>query len=304
MNFIAGKKKANYFNYKSLVIIFSIILVIFGLVFLNFHFKVKNISIEFFDQVTENQDIKNYTEDLARKNANNLLSYIFLDEDMLKKLIRDEFKIVGGVKISKSYNLNLGITISKNQEFFYTCVPEETGFLVRCILGNVDGEYYKEISDTDIAGEKLNKVSIEINANALYDLETNRKNEVPDSLSGNRIYTKEDFVVLREIINWMQKNGFKITKIYVDDLKIVDVYTDQYKIKVSLEKGYVDTVKDFELISRAGKLQKYINEKKEDLEYIDLSYKDKVFFKLKNATQNDIMSTTTATTTATGTSVN
>jgi hypothetical protein len=154
--------------------------------------------------------------------------------------------------------------------------------------GNVDGAYYKDFTE----GEDGN-LDIEINPKVLYDAKTNVKVLVPDSLSGTRIYTREDFKILREILKWVEKNGFEVKKVYVDELKIVDIYTDFYKIKISLDKGYVNTVKDFEIISRTGNLQKYINDDKEKVDYVDLSYKNKVFYKLKNEVENVKMSTST-----------
>jgi hypothetical protein len=72
---------------------------------------------------------------------------------------------------------------------------------------------------------------MEVNTKALYSSATSKKIDAPDSLSGARIYTKEDFLILREIINWMLKNGYNIKKVYVDELRIVDIYTDFYKLK-------------------------------------------------------------------------
>ncbi len=282
-------------------IIFSVafFLFIILLFYLNFYFSVKNINISFFDEKTENLEIQNFTIDLVKKESGNFLNYIFLDEEIITEKIHKEYPIISKVKISKSFQRDLNIVISKNEEFFYTCVGEDSGFLVRCMLGNIDGEYFEGL-DYDLVNTYKNStssklVNIEINKKVLYDAVTSKKMIEPDSLSGGRIYTKDDFKVLREILKWIQKNGFNIKKVFVDELKIVDIQTDMYKIKISLDKGYVDTVKDFETISKTGNLQKYINEDKEKINYIDLSYKNKVFFKLKNDTENAIMSTTSTT---------
>jgi hypothetical protein len=163
--------------------------------------------------------------------------------------------------------------------------------------GNVDGEFYEGLDYDEVNRLKNSSttklINIDINKKVLFDAVTLRKLDEPDSLSGSRIYTNSDFKVLREILKWVQKNGFQIKNVYVDELKIVVIQTELYKIKVNLDKGYVDTVKDFETISKTGDLQKYINEDKEKINYIDLSFKDKVFFKLKNDTDNAIMSTST-----------
>lgn len=248
------------------------------------------MNITFFDEKQENADIKVYITNLVSQKGNTMIGFLSLDDEEITNIVHTEFPIVSSVNLGKSYNLNLNISVIKNQEFFYTCVPREMDFLARCMLGNIDGVYYEEI---DI--EDPTKLSLEINTKVLHDWQTGKKIKSPDSLSGSRIYEREDFKVLREILKWMEKNGFQIKKVYVDELKVVDVFTDLYMIKISLDKGYVETVKDFEIISRTGNLQKYINESKEKIDYIDLSYKNKVFYKLKSDTQNAIMSTTTAT---------
>jgi hypothetical protein len=286
------KSKKKFLYLKAGIYIFLIVFSIAGLVYLNFYLKVRNINIEFFDEKSENKDIKEYLNKELRSKANNFLGYLFLDKEELTARTHSEYFMVSGLEVSKNFRLDLSVAVRKNQEFFYTCIPEEEGFLVNCMLGNIDGVYYKEI---DVADEK--KINMEVNTKALYSSATSKKIDAPDSLSGARIYTKEDFLILREIINWMLKNGYNIKKVYVDELRIVDIYTDFYKLKVSLDKGYSDTVKDFELISRTGDLQKYINEDRSSLEYIDLSYKNKVFYRLKGASTSTETSTSTATST-------
>jgi len=288
------KSKKKFLYLKAGIYIFLVISILAGLVYLNFFLKVRNINIEFFDEKSENNEIKEYLNKELRSKANNFLGYLFLDEEELAAKTHGEYFMVSGIEISKNFRLDLSVAVRKNQEFFYTCIPEEEGFLVNCMLGNIDGVYYKEI---DVADEK--KINIELNKKALYGGATSKKIENPDSLSGTRIYTKEDFLTLREIINWMLKNGYNIKKVYVDELRIVDIYTDFYKLKVSLDKGYSETVKDFELISKTGDLQKYINEDRASLEYIDLSYKNKVFYRLKGEKPDLETSTTTSTTTPT-----
>jgi cell division septal protein FtsQ len=280
-------------------IIFFIVFILFAilLIYLNYFFSVKNINISFFDNTPDNIEIKSFTENQLRSNSGTFLNYIFLDEDMITEKVHKEFPIISKVKIAKSLNRDLVVTVSKNEEFFYTCVGEDSGFLVRCMRGNTDGEFYEGL-DYDTVNILKNSsstklVNIDVNKKVLFDAVTHKKLDEPDSLSGSRIYAIEDFKVLREILRWVQKNGFQVKNVFVDELKIVEIQTDLYKVKVSLDKGYVDTVKDFETISKTGALKNYISDDKEKINYIDLSYKDKVFFKLKNDTENAIMSTTT-----------
>lgn len=274
---------------------------IFAAIYFNNHFKVRNINVTFFDDKTENSDIKNFTQNLVQQNADTFLKYIFLSEDDMTKKVHGEFEIVSSVDISKNFNMDLNVVVTKNEEFFYTCVPDSLGFLAPCMLGNTDGEYYAQLDATNYSDSSTTasttvpvdpeKIRIDINPKVLYDANTSQQIDSPDSLSGARIYTDEDFKVLREMLKWVQKEGFTIKKVYVDELKIVSIYTDEYIIKISLDKGFVDTVRDFELISRTGNLEKYINDDKNKIDYIDLSYKNKVFYKLKGATQTSTTTT-------------
>lgn len=265
--------------------------------FLNYYFGIRDANIIFFDEKPENVEIKNFTENILKKNAGNFYNYLFLDEKEITQIIHKEFAIVSVINISKSFSLDLNVVIKKNEEFFYTCMSDESNFLARCMLGNTDGQYYQGIDypgDLENASTTNSKLKFDINQKVLYDNETSLKINNPDSLSGTRVYTKLDFKVLREIILWLQKNSFSVKKVYANELNIVDIYTEFYKIKISLDKGYVETLKDFEIISRTGKLQEYINDKKEEIDYIDLSYKNKVFYKLKSET---VVATSTSSTT-------
>ena len=184
--------------------------------------------------------------------------------------------------------------VTKNKEFFYGCVPESSEFLITCMYGNEFGEFFKEFFETDV-NNKL--IKFEVDAKVL--LTSGEEKKDFDSLSGTRIYKEADFLILKEIYLWLQKNGFEVEKIIVGELKIVKFVNRNYIVIVSLDKGYLETLKDFEIVSKAGKLEKYINEEQDKIDYIDLSFKNKVFWKLKNGFENDtesaIMSSTTAT---------
>jgi hypothetical protein len=245
--------------------------------------------MEFFDTAKENPEIQNFVSILVKKEAWTLYNYLTLDDELISKLVHDEYEEVESVKISKQFPLSYKISVTKNDKYFYTCIPEEVGFLIRCMFGNSSGAFYKE------SNENESVLKVDVDLKALRDVRDGERLETSESLSGTRIYTREDFRVLKEILNWLQKNEFTLKKVVVNDLKIVDIETSDYMLKVSLDKGFVETVKDFELISKTGKLETYINDKRGELKYIDLSYPNRVFFKLKNNTENDIMSTATST---------
>lgn len=288
-----NRKRNKILFIKYIFTFFALIIFILTTLFLNTYLKPRNITVNFFEESQENSEIKSYVESLVRNNSFTFWKFVFLREEKIGSQVKKEFPAVSSVKISKRMNMDLNIVISKNQEFFYTCVGEETAFLVRCMVGNTEGEFYKGIDFNDNATSTI--LEIDVNPKVLYDVKDSKKLLEPDSLSGTRVYTSEDFRVLREILKWVQKNGFLVKRVYVDELKIVDIYTDIYKIKVSLDKGYVDTVKDFEIISKTGDLQKYVNDEKEKINYIDLSFKNKVFYKLKsdNASLTSTSSTST-----------
>jgi hypothetical protein len=257
------------------------------------------VQINFFDNKAENADIKKEVEALIRRDAGTLYGFVTLDDSVVTKIVRDDFDVVNKVKVSRKYNLNVVVNVTKNEEYFSTCMRDEENFLIPCMVGNTDGEYYKAVATTT-----PEDVNIGVSPEVLYDADTQEPLDFPDSLSGSRIYTSDDFRKLVEFLKWVKKNGFEVKKVFVDDLKIVSIYTDYYMIKISLDKGFAPTVKDFELISRTGVLQKYISDDKEEIKYIDLSYKDKVFFMLKNGKDGstfEINASSTATSTATST---
>lgn len=282
---------------KFFVYLFLLIFVVVSTFFVNQFLGVDKVSVQFLDEERGNNELKSYVELEIRNNASTFLDFILLDEEVITKLVHDEHQIVSEVKIAKDYKLGVNAVVKKNEEFFFTCVPEEYGFLVSCMMGNVDGVYYQEISSPS-----EDDLEIGVSLKALYDSKLIKKIESPDSLSGARILIKQEFNVLREVIKYLENNGYVIKRAHVGDLKIAEIFTETYSIKINLSGGYAQFVKDFELISRTGALQKYINDKKDELEYIDLSFKNKVFYRLKSEIKGqDIQGATTTKDTATTT---
>jgi hypothetical protein len=279
------------------------------LIFSNFYFGVKQIDIDFLDSQTDPEVEITLRKEITQ-NANSLFGLINLDEETLTKLTRDEHEIVKSVGFHKKFYFNnfqdfgiaLNVVVSKNIEYFVACVEESAreNFLVWSMIGNSEGEMYKEVNGGLCDTSKIdgNLLKLTLSPKSIFTKSSEEKVLNPDSLSGGRIYTKKDFQVLKELVSYLQKNEFQIKNIYVGELKIIAVDLGEYVLKLNLEKASQDSVADFETISRAGKLQKYINEERGELEYIDLSFKDKVFFKLKNNTRTGIMSSTTATSTS------
>jgi hypothetical protein len=255
------------------------------------------------EAVLENQAIRQLLLTEINKHADTFIDFMLLDNKLVTKLVRDEFQTVGRIDFSrKTYFNSLGdfgvglyAVVIKNDEYFVGCIEERNreNFLVWSMQGNSDGEFFKEVGEASCENSSLLKFTL--HPKSLFGKETEDKIDGADSLSGMRIYRQKDFANLIEIIIYLQKNSFEIRNIYVNELKLVDIDLGDYVLKINLEKLPQDTIADFETISRAGKLQKYINEDKKAINYIDLTFKDKVFFKLKGAGKseenNDIMAT-------------
>lgn len=252
--------------------------------------------VGFFDDKEENRELQTGISDMLRQKGTSILNYLLIDDDKVSVELHKEYPIISKVDISKTFGMDLNVSVKKNEEFFYTCMGDDSGFLVRCMLGNTDGEFYQEMENDN---STTSKMRIDVVKKSLYDIQTQKKIDEPDSLSGTRIFTREDFSVLREFINYLLKNGFTVKSIQLDELKDADIYTDSYIIKISLPKGYVDSVKDFETVSKTGALEKYINGDKDLIDYVDISFKDKVFYKLKASTAETMSSTSTTTATST-----
>ncbi len=283
--------------FNVLIFGFLTIIIFIGLFFVNKRLKVSSVNITFFDQNKENNDIQNITENIVKLKGNTLLGYIFLDRQTLTKRIHDEFPVVETVQISKNINMSVNLVITKNEKFFSTCMDSDQ-FLVKCSFGNQNGIFYQEVSSTtkDI-------LNIQVVEDAIYDSQSETQIENPDSISLNRIYTKSDFANLRELINYFKKS-YDIQKVEVGKLKIAKIYLNDFYIVVDMSNSFINTTKDFELIARTGELKDYLNDKPKDILYVDLSFKNKIFYKLREFekdTKNDIMSTSTATSTATNT---
>lgn len=274
--------------------VFVLLVLMGALVYINYKFGASKIEVEFFETEglsVENLEIKRYIEREVGKNADTLLNLFLLDNSLITKLVRDEYELVNRIDIDKKpyfnnsqdFGLKLYAVVIKNDEYFYACVEDKSkeNFLVWSMLGNSDGEFYKEIPQEECESKSQKFIKFIVNPKALFSKVDQEKVSGADSLSGMRIYRSKDFSILKEIISYLQKNSFEIKDIYVNELKLVDINLGDYTIKVNLDRDPQQTIDDFETISRAGKLQKYINDDKDAIDYIDLTYKNKVFFRLK-----------------------
>lgn len=279
-------------------------------IYINYSFGVNKVEIEFFettDNRDENTAIKIYLEKELKKNSQTIINLFLLDSALITKLTKDEYELVNRVDLNRKlyfnsihdFGIKLYAVVVKNDEYFYACVLDEfkSNFLVWSMLGNSDGEFYKEIPESMCQQYSNELIKLTVHPKALYSKTKQEKVPGADSLSGMRIYRSEDFVTLKEIVKYLQKNSFEIKEIRVGELRLVDIDLVDYVLKINLDKEPKATIEDFETISRAGKLQKYINEDKDAIDYIDLTYKNKVFFKLKSnkkiEEENGIIASTT-----------
>lgn len=297
-------------SWKIYLSVFVVLLLISSLVYINLKFGASKIEVEFFDTEilsAENLEIKGYIEREVVKNSGTLSDLFMLDNSLITKLVRDEYALVNRIDIVKKpyfnnlqdFGIKLYAVVIKNDEYFYVCVENKSreNFLVWSMLGNNDGEFYKEIPQEECESKARKLLRFTVDPKALFSKLDQEKVSGADSLSGMRIYRSKDFAVLKEIISYLQKNSFEIKEVYVNELKLVNINLGDYILKINLDRDPKQTIDDFETVSRAGKLQKYINDDKAAIDYIDLTFKSKVFFKLKGdkkiEEENGIIATTT-----------
>lgn len=268
---------------KYFLIFISVIFFVIILILINLYLKPRKINVTFFDDGKENQEIQKHIESYFYLNSGSLIKYFLLSEDDLSKDAHAEFPIVDNIKINKNLNLTVDLIVTKNKKFFATCM-EEDQFLVKCALGNENGVFYEEKEDN--ASDTLRIV---LDKDAIYDTANEKKIDDPDTISLNRIYTKNDFTNLRELINYFKKN-YDVSKVEVGKLKIAKIYLNDFYVSVDMETSFVDTIKNFEIISRTGALKDYLNDSPKEIKYIDLSFKNKIFYKLVKDEKDGIMS--------------
>jgi hypothetical protein len=109
------KSKKKFLYLKAGIYIFLIVFSIAGLVYLNFYLKVRNINIEFFDEKSENKDIKEYLNKELRSKANNFLGYLFLDKEELTARTHSEYFMVSGLEVSKNFRLDLSVAVRRTK---------------------------------------------------------------------------------------------------------------------------------------------------------------------------------------------
>lgn len=253
--------------------IFSFVVFILGFLFLYFG-QVKKFEVRFVDENknTENLEIS-IQKYLDKENIINK-NFLFLNKNNLEKYLKEEFHDISKISISRKINSNLYILVYKHKAFFYSCNDD---FVIGCAYGDEDGMYYKELENKAEIGN-------------IIEIETSIKNfdgeKNTDTFIGNKILSPEKFNLLKELKKYFEKQNIRIDKIKIDEFQTVSFFSSTYftnsidfYLKVSLNKSFVETVKDFETLEKSVEFGNVLKNKNSNLLYLDLSFKDKVFYK-------------------------
>lgn len=272
------KYKKNYLKYFSIGVF--VLAFIVSLFFLNKFAKLSSVKVSFFDEQTENKEIETYLQNYFNKNAGSLINFLLLDQKKTTEALHNEFVVVDHIVFSKNMDMTLTAVVYKNEKFFNTCLDGEQ-FLVKCSEGNKNGVFYKELAKL-----ATSTLEIKIIPEVLYDTETEKQIIEPDTLSLNRIYAQSDFTNLRETILFFAKS-YHVKKVEVEKLKIAKIYLDDFYVVINMGIDYVATKKTFDILSRRGELHQYLIGKPKSILYVDLSFKNKVFYKLVSAAKTE-----------------
>lgn len=230
---------------------------------------------------------------------------LFLSQGELEEYVKANFDFVKIVKTTKNWHDTVTLTVEPYMPAFVGC-DKERQFLISCMYSEADGVLYKEAEGDYKDAENLGIYFFEIDREALsfVDQKKNTLNEKLniDSLEGMRVYSPEDMRAVFALLSYFSKVGYHIKKVELKGLRILELTTDKYIFVLSLQKGYDETVKDYEIFANNEETKKVLQ--KPDLEVIDLSYKNKIFYKIhfeatSTATKTDITTPTISTTTAT-----
>ncbi len=277
-NWNAKRRQAKLKHFFISFCIFSFIFFILTFLFLYFG-QVKKTDISFTENIKNNKDFqinisKSVTSFLEKQNILQK-NFLFLNKDKLEKYLQDNFDDISKISLRRNINTSLSILIYTNKPTFFSC---NSDFAVECVLGNSDGVYYKELE---------NKADVD---SRVLEIDTDIKNfqgeKNTDTFIGNRLLTESKFKLLFEIKKYFDQSDFKISKINIDQLEVASFFVPSYfaasenfNIRISLNKSFVETVKDFETLEKSVEFGNILKNKNSNLQYLDLSFKDKVFYK-------------------------
>jgi hypothetical protein len=261
---------------QSILINTSIFLfIVFIMLFLFFYYgQIKSVTVNSFDKNINNTQIEKDLNLFIKESGILEKNFLLISKNKVEKHIKQNFPDISKISIKRNLNTSLEVLVYRQASLFYSC---DESFVVTCALGNAEGEYYKELDNR----EKADKNIFEIKT----DIENLNKKDI-DTFIGNTLLDKEKFLLLLELKKYFDKIDFKVSKIEINKLKIAKFYINNYfvespdfYISVSLDKSYVDTIRDFEAILSSVEFGGVLKNKNSNLQYLDLSFKDKVFYK-------------------------
>jgi hypothetical protein len=247
---------------------------------------------------SEKDNIQKYLQD-NYKNKN-----IFrLSESQMEESLKDNFEDVKEVTLDRTWSGLIKATVHAYKSAFVGC-EKDRQFLISCMYAESDGIFYKEAAGEAEDARLHGVYFFEFDKDALALVESdkdtleNRLNS--DSLVGMRLYSQEEMKKIFALLSYFERNGYFIKEVQIKGLKVVDIGTSKYTFVLSLTKGFDETIKDFEAFSSNEATKKVLLNP--DLERIDLSFKDKIFYKLHVVATSTVLASTTSTTTLLNTS--
>jgi hypothetical protein len=270
---------------QNFLITFFIFLVILGSVITFFFYfgQIKKVKVNSFDNLN-NKEIEQIIQNYIKKQNIFGKNFLFLNQKKLEENLKNEDSSISKISIKRNIDASIDVLIYRQQPFFFSC---NENFVIPCVIGNSDGEYYQELIDKNNLDKNI------------FEIITDEKNlttpnpslikegtgEV-DSFVGNRFLSQEKFKLLQELKKYFDQKGMKVKKINVDALKVAKLYIDNYYINnsgfyvtISLDKSFVQTIEDLETLEKSVEFGNVLKNKNSNLQYLDLSFKDKVFYK-------------------------
>jgi hypothetical protein len=270
-------------------------------------FKIKSIKISI------NGEVNNIPIDSRVELEEMLLgkNILFISENSIRNNLINKYKNIQNVYLDRHFDKTVEVRVKLYEVKYVGCVPDE-GFLIACMYADINGVFFKE-SDIDLSSDNLSqqikeKVKdqglyyIDVSKSALSQITTGKDGKDIDSLVSTRLYDEAKMYKLLQYIRWVEGLNYLIDKIEAKELNVVKIKTNKSSFLVSLDKSYVDTLTEYESLESQDFFSKI---EKEKLEQIDLSFKDKIFYKEKvdKASSSKIKIDLIATGTATSTGI-
>lgn len=224
----------------------------------------------------EKENIQAYLQDTYKKQ-----NVFRLSEAHIEEGLKDTFEDVKEVTLDRTWKGLVKVVVRVYKPAFVGC-EKERQFLISCMYAESDGVFYKEAAG-EVEDAKTHAVyffEFEKDALALAesDKDTLENRLSSDSLVGMRLYTEEEMKKIFALLSYFERNGYVVKSVQLKALNIMEITTNKYTFVLSLEKGFDETIKDLEVFSNNEATKKVLSNP--DLERIDLSFKDKVFYKL------------------------